>query len=174
MKVIFLDVDGVLNSQDYYIKHENVDFAEKPFDPTCISCLQTIVKETEAKIVLSSSWRGGWEKDSKKTGLEGSLLNQIFSTYGIEIYDKTPSLLVGKRPLEIIKYMKDCKESIESFLIIDDNDFGWKSYHMNHRVVQTDFVHGGLQQIHIKTCINILNQKDSLKDLLFHFFLLFH
>ncbi|MDO4977400.1 MAG: HAD domain-containing protein [Eubacteriales bacterium] len=170
MKIIFLDIDGVLNSQDYYEKNQSIDFRKQPFDPACILCLQTIVKETGAKIVLSSSWRGGWNKDPSKLQLEGSLLNEIFSAYGIEIYDKTPSLLVGKRPMEILAFLKEMKkkkESVDSFLIIDDNDFGWKKYRMDHRLVKTDFIHGGLKEIHVKPCIDILTKKHIIKDLLF-------
>lgn len=46
MKVIFLDIDGVLNSK-----------GTSTLDDTYISRLKEIVKATDAKIVLSSSWK---------------------------------------------------------------------------------------------------------------------
>lgn len=55
MKVIFLDIDGVLNcvtSKSYCGMYVGVD-ADK------IRRLARIVEETGAKIVLSSDWRDG-------------------------------------------------------------------------------------------------------------------
>lgn len=58
MKIIFLDVDGVLNSvQDGYSIRLRTD--------SHLKLLQHIVKETGAKIVLSSSWRIGFTPASK-------------------------------------------------------------------------------------------------------------
>ena len=50
MKVIFLDVDGVLNNNDNL-------FDEKPVNPLLVKRLATLVKKTNAKLVLSSAWR---------------------------------------------------------------------------------------------------------------------
>lgn len=64
MKVIFLDIDGVLNSQDWYKRRERYpaprtmdQYHEKEFDPEAVKLLQRIIKKTGAKIVLSSTWR---------------------------------------------------------------------------------------------------------------------
>ncbi len=50
-KVIFLDIDGVLNRDDGGVKIEE-EFVKR---------LAHIVEETEAEIILSSSWRGMYE-----------------------------------------------------------------------------------------------------------------
>ncbi len=81
MKVIFLDIDGVLNSQDWYIhRRDSVEMdsidAQYPFyefDPRAVERLNRIIKETEAKIVVSSSWRSGETVESlqKLLGLVG-------------------------------------------------------------------------------------------------------
>jgi len=47
MKLIFLDVDGVLNRET----------TEDKFEEDCLVFLREIVKATEARIVLSSTWR---------------------------------------------------------------------------------------------------------------------
>ena len=54
MKVIFLDVDGVLNSQQLFEKCEDDQLIS--VDEDNIKNLKTIVDATGAKIVLSSSW----------------------------------------------------------------------------------------------------------------------
>ena len=62
MKVIFLDVDGVLNSQQLFEKCEDDQLIS--VDEDNIKNLKTIVDATGAKIVLSSSWRYGWADGS--------------------------------------------------------------------------------------------------------------
>lgn len=91
MKVIFLDIDGVLNSEDWYKKRfEEVDKALissmhpfYEFDPLLVQNLNRIVKETGAKVVVSSTWR-------KKRSVEE--LQEILEKVGFEgeVIDKTP------------------------------------------------------------------------------------
>ena len=62
MKVIFLDIDGVLNTERYckiQVKRAMADSYEANFnfDPICMRCLKELIDKTGAKIVLSSSWR---------------------------------------------------------------------------------------------------------------------
>lgn len=167
MKVIFLDIDGVLNSESFYNNNPEIDFHLQPFDPLSIICLKQIIKSTGAEIVLTSSWRAGWSKDPSKNQTEGKILNRVFARYGLSIFDKTPSLNTCKRPLEVVAYLKNCDQPIEEFLIIDDHDFSWSHYHMSHRFVQTDFEDGGLMDKHVEACIQILNTKYPVKDAVF-------
>lgn len=67
MKIIFLDFDGVLNHQNWYKRRmaeiDSEDFISHypfyEFDPESIEQLNRIVDETNAKIVVSSTWRIG-------------------------------------------------------------------------------------------------------------------
>lgn len=92
MKVIFLDIDGVMNSENRLkaLKEKvnkgqiTEDYAHKIWDlpsKETLIPLQRIVQETGAIIVLSSSWRH-YPSLVKK-------LNKIFSKYGFSIYDQT-------------------------------------------------------------------------------------
>lgn len=61
MKIIFLDIDGVLNHQAFYesdrwIKNEGRD---TDLDPKSIEILNGIIANTGAKVVVSSTWRIG-------------------------------------------------------------------------------------------------------------------
>ena len=47
-KIIFLDVDGVINIPPY-----------NSFDLKCLNNLRSIIIETDSKVVISSSWREG-------------------------------------------------------------------------------------------------------------------
>ena len=56
MKVIFLDIDGVLNSSKTVDR--NFDYPE--LDPRNLAVLQEIVSKTDAVLVLISSWKDDW------------------------------------------------------------------------------------------------------------------
>lgn len=61
MKAIFLDVDGVLNSDEHtaFIR-SFVTYSDnmiEPFDDECLHNLKYIVDETDAKIIITSIWR---------------------------------------------------------------------------------------------------------------------
>lgn len=57
MKVIFLDVDGVLNSENTFFKLRSEQDTIFYIDPYMALLVARIVEATDAKIVLSSSWR---------------------------------------------------------------------------------------------------------------------
>lgn len=58
MKVVFLDIDGVLNHCDTRTPRPTPDEQLPiPVAPACMACLNRLVAETGAKVVISSSWR---------------------------------------------------------------------------------------------------------------------
>lgn len=52
MKVLFLDIDGVLNNSQF-----NPAAESSTLDPAAVARLNQVVRSTGAKLVLSSSWR---------------------------------------------------------------------------------------------------------------------
>lgn len=113
MKVIFLDVDGVLNS-DEYIKgtiKSNIQGIEKHVDVEKIKLLRQAIDQTNAKVVLTSSWR------LTKKAQE---LIKLLITYGIYA-DSTPYIR-NERGLEIKQWLAD-NQNVEDFVILDDEIF---------------------------------------------------
>jgi hypothetical protein len=51
-RLIFLDIDGVLNRHDF-----NTEAQSSTFCPDCVRQLNRVIDHTGAKIVLSSAWR---------------------------------------------------------------------------------------------------------------------
>ena len=88
MKVIFLDIDGVLNYTQWYVSDRNpgnINGQEGDIDPMCVERVLRICKETGAKVVISSDWRISWE---------GTLMR--FERMGLTrdiVIDKTPELI---------------------------------------------------------------------------------
>lgn len=157
MKIIFLDIDGVLNSRAYDRKrnwNEQTDI-----DETRLPLVKKIVDETGAKIVLSSTWREHWDKDSEKCDNDGVYIIKTFAKFGLEIYDKTPNIgLYAERYNEINTWLDNVQEVIESFVIIDDYRYGWKELADNF--VKTNPNFGlGLEEEHVLKAIEILNRK---------------
>jgi len=57
MKIIFLDIDGVMaTGKDYGVGNDNKWNAYR-FDQKCVAVLNFILLETGAEIILSSDWR---------------------------------------------------------------------------------------------------------------------
>ena len=140
MKVIFLDVDGVLNSaQDGYSIRLSTD--------SHLRLLQRITKETGAKIVLSSSWWIGFTTASKN-------LLARFKEYGLELMDCTPELSSACRGDEIRKWLNDTDYTVENFVILDDEANMAEFAETN--LVQTD-TNVGLQEKEVIKCIKMLN-----------------
>lgn len=59
-KIIFLDIDGVLNTKYWYNQMSRSTPKDKygyAFDPNAVANLKRIIDETGADIVISSSWK---------------------------------------------------------------------------------------------------------------------
>lgn len=167
MKIVFLDIDGVLNSLSYYekINAENLNIINNPIDEQAVICLKKIINKTGAKIVLSSSWRGGWNKDPALCGFQGKIINEVLRKYDMEIYDCTKSLKFNDgtaRSREIKKWISECPYKISAFVIIDDGDFSWKNFCLDKRWIKTDFYKNGLQESNIQEAVELLKKGDTL------------
>lgn len=57
MKVIFLDIDGVLATTSCYGVARKNKWDSYKFDEKCVTVLNFILQETGAEIILSSDWR---------------------------------------------------------------------------------------------------------------------
>lgn len=145
MKIIFLDVDGVLNTPSSRSRcggHAGIDRDK-------LLRLKTIVDKTNARIVLISTWKAGWEREQKhkfKQDIYARYLDEKFKHTGLAVYDKTPDRAEGiylSRGEGILEFM-DCK-TIESFVILDDYQFDYDGCgltdnfeRINHNVGLTD------------------------------------
>ena len=80
MKVIFLDIDGVICLQKQFGSRLNNKGKKQKrkadlFDKKAIKVLNQIIQESNAKVVLSSTWRTIFSIDE---------MNQLFSERGVE------------------------------------------------------------------------------------------
>lgn len=150
-KIIFLDVDGVLNSQffDNWLQEHHVKqyYGYELLDQKALLNLQDIVFVTGAEIVLSSSWR------MSKTCSER--LRQQLLPYGLQFVDRTVSIPTEDRGEEIKEWLGRHPE-VTHFVILDD-DFEMEG--LENHFVKTTFSRGLLPE-HVAKAIEILNAKN--------------
>lgn len=164
MKVIFLDIDGVLNSDTYMEKQlDNSSVGiESEIDPATLILLKKAVDTTGAKIVLSSSWR---------IMRKCNELERFMMKFGISLSGKTP-YVDGKRGLEIKQYLSK-NENIEQYLILDDEIFeSFDEELVNHLILTKSDQNyhgfgGGLTDKHIKQIVETfgrINKREKFDE----------
>lgn len=153
MKIIFLDIDGVLNSVAFDRERTN---EQGNIDETRLPLLKQILDETGAFIVLSSSWRKHWDQEPNLCDNLGVEINSIFAKYNIAIYDKTPQLQSNDRAEEIRLWLSQ-NEMVKNFVILDDIAFGWGTDLQDHLVKTNCRIGRGLEEQHVQKAISVLN-----------------
>lgn len=142
-RIIFLDIDGVLNSHRSWMAYNHLPFDtveeinKHELDPIAVGNLHRIITETGSRVVISSAWR-------ITIDLEG--LRDIFEYYGWErdwIIDVTPrDPERAHRGTEIEMWMMANVESFKNFkyaIIDDDSDMlDWQK----SRHVHTEYADG--------------------------------
>ncbi|MGV9714074.1 HAD domain-containing protein [Gordonia sp. NPDC003424] len=106
MKVLFLDIDGVVNSRRTSVRHGRI----VGIDPTLAKRVRRIIAETECEVVLSSTWRL-WEEN----------VAEVRAEVTPDLYGMTPSIPLAPRGDEIEQWLADHPE-VTRYAIVDDND----------------------------------------------------
>ena len=171
MKVIFLDFDGVLNSSNYSAslfkagKPTQDENGNELFDPETIKRLNRIVDQTEAMIVISSSWRylglSVLRDMCKARGLHGQIIGQtsmhavnaFILEHGLEWLDKG-AIPCSPRAVEIEAWLHE-HDNIDNYVILDDMPM---SAAIQPHLVQINPIHG-LSDTQATKAIEILNTK---------------
>lgn len=152
MKVIFLDVDGVLNDQDLIFEKYKTQELEISRDKLLL-LKEIITSNDDTKVVLSSSWRIGLLRKNGKIVADTTYHKEfleLLEEYDIEIYDITPSMM---NRTEEIRYYLENNKGIESYIILDDEELN------DDNQVKTDFFNGGLTEEHVTLAIDMLKRK---------------
>jgi hypothetical protein len=158
MKLVFLDIDGVLNSKQYILKVTDLfDDPKFQIDPAAVVRLNRITDATDASIVVSSTWRKSFTHYLDK-------LQVCMASYSITapIIGMTPDMVVpygsilmatGHRGDEIQAWLDD-NNHMDPFIVIDDE----RVSNMDNHLVKTDF-DTGLLDHHVDQAIIMLGRK---------------
>lgn len=154
MKVIFLDIDGVLAIFKTWMLYGSV-FSNTPsvknkLDPYGVEFIK-LLELMGVKIVLSSTWR------------KGKTLAKLRKILGINLHDKTCEhpFTGSVRGDEIHIWLKD-NPQVTQFCIIDD-DSDMLPYQMAHHV-KTAYADGITHECMLKVCGILGIDPKSLRD----------
>jgi hypothetical protein len=114
-KILFLDIDGVLNSEEFYKNSFNSGEHLNRFDPSSVSFIKALVEEFSLKIVISSTWRFGAVDRLMHELKRNKLLNYLYPDWF------TPVIHPVHRGTEI-KFWLDLHPEITDYAIIDDDE----------------------------------------------------
>ena len=186
--IIFLDIDGVLNGYNLWThlgwklaclsKNDKIKSWYRKISDPCgvherkVKRLSKIIKATNAKVVMSSSWRFGWwnipydkaPKDFKK-------LTDLFIKYNIDVMGITPDLHRKnlKRDREILQWLYENEDKVDKYIILDDENTLLPYYKDDERFIQTSTVakgvmicgnykeNTGLKNRHVEEAIRLLS-----------------
>jgi hypothetical protein len=178
-KIIFLDIDGVLNFQSHYESKEfneqvkkdmtdNLEAFKSEINPEAVERINRLCKETGAEVVLSSSWRRNMSID----GIQ-KIMNYCGATF--KIIDRTP-LIGTARGFEIEEWLSNKgfshihwsieeqrqvmdRSGIDNYVIIDDdNDMLYRQRnHFVHILPPPRHLHG-FDEAHFNKALAILKE----------------
>lgn len=156
VKVIFLDVDGVLVSREGFQKAQFSATQTVIFDKTALTNLKTLVDATGAKPVITSSWRPYTDQRPTMSYL---WLKSVMAHNGTLVYDETPRLTGHgiDRSDEIAAWLA-AHDHIESYVVIDDNDRLWHHPEIRCRLVRTD-PDFGIREDTVQQALHLLNDE---------------
>lgn len=157
MKIVFLDIDGVI-----CLDGQN-------FDKRAIYFLNKLINETGSKVVISSTWRYLYSVEElselfDENGFAGKIIDRtpIWNEYkhlvGTRTSNELLSYWTNERGEEINLWLNWNKDKhIESFIIIDDNVEDIFSMFPD-TYIKTDSVEGFTRKELLDDSISILNE----------------
>lgn len=166
LRLLFLDVDGVL--------HPNVDqqavipgAQQEKFIGRCMDALAKILKCTEAKIVLSSSWR--------QSPAKVAMINEALLKWGIsKVWSTTPVSGYETRVEEIDAWLRQfafsghtyvdgllCIDDVDLSVVMDRNGFP-KPSRIKQYCLRTPSL-SGLSSPHVLRAMTMLMRKVDLR-----------
>lgn len=191
MKVIFLDVDGVLNADDDCVyqagpkkgewkarcPHVQAGYFEHyiGISNTKVQRLAQIVKETGAIIVLVSSWKDNYEHllATNRDRIGRYLFNKL-AQQGLTIHSTTlKQEKIGDpcgtyqryvRGTGVWHWLEQHEGEVECWIALDDESFDYMPNQLSHVCLTSSFDRksGGLNDKIMKKAIKMLNETNGI------------
>ena len=159
--IIFLDVDGVLNSKFWDNDHQREISEGKYVDLAAVKLLGSLVNRTDAKIILHSGWRFWFDESMNPLKPAAEFFVNAMASEGISISGVTPDLTTEEirkakkfslvKADEILAWLKE--NPSDNWVVLDDLDLN-NSEIENHQVKTDPEV--GLTDHDVEKAIKIL------------------
>lgn len=154
--IVFLDIDGVLNSAEWLMhqpvaarrypppSHATRAWRERRLDPAAVGCLQRLIRHTGASIVLMSDWR------SRMPLTEFSKLLEYFGWETPPVIGTTPVIRHAIRGEEVATW-RLTHASVCPYVCLDDED-----YFLPEQPLVLTRPQVGLSEEDVDQCIDLL------------------
>ena len=154
-RVVFLDIDGVLNSEEYFINRDtsvpresHEDYLVFNLDKILIDKLNKIIRQVKPIIVLSSSWRVyDMDKINRALRRKGFCSTIMFKTARPSNDDR------GKEIKDLIQ-----KNDVKDYVVIDDDSFDIESDIPKEQFIKTSWKKG-LEDSHVNYITKYFNKE---------------
>ena len=123
MKVIFFQVDNVLNFSD---SDAVAPSGKKGVAEARVKEFKKIVNESGARIVLIGAWRNDWNFDDSKCTPDGAYLNKKLDRKGLHILDKVKDDMTDKEGID--DWIKRHPNVTDSCVLTDINEVKWQEW----------------------------------------------
>ena len=156
MKVIFLDIDGVLNSNDWYVRTRGIAKQDQgDVDPETVKLVNELIEVTGSKVIMSSSWRSDFENSCEYLYERGLVSNVIIGktphfTYTCSNDAIRKTLCRGNE----IQYILETEDIIDYVIFDDDQDM---LYCQKDNFIHIDSMYG-ITKENVEQAIKILNK----------------
>lgn len=148
MKLIFLDIDGVLNNER---TNSRTPDGYVGISDSLTKRLGKIIETTHAKVVLTSDWK------DYSSARDTAYMRKKLARFNALPIGKTKDEW-QKRGAGINAYLKNCK--YESFVILDDNEFDFQEENLLQYTILTNPT-VGLTNEDVNNAIKILNSIEN-------------
>ncbi len=158
MKIIFLDIDGVLVTRNS-IKYQLLNFPDDTsihFSKKAIKNLNKLVWLTKAKIVISSTWRLFHSlEELQNIFKEQKIKGEIIATTSVEKATVEEDIPRGQK---ITDWLRE-HTNIEKYVIIDDDVQADCIQYHPFNCVETSYKRGFSPEDRLNEALTILNEK---------------
>ena len=130
-KIVFLDIDGVLNSNFWNENHQREISDGTLIDESKVKLLCKLIKDTDAQIILHSGWKYWFDSDLKPLCREAENLRGLLEKEGLTIAGVTPDHATDEirkskkfslvKAGEILTWLKQHND-VDSWVVLDDLD----------------------------------------------------
>lgn len=124
-RVLFLDIDGVLNSHFWNNSHQKEIIEGTLIDEEKMKILAPLIKKTDAGLILHSGWRFWFNEERKPLRKEAGKLVDLLEKEGLSINGVTPDLTTEEiRRTKKFSLVK--ADEILLWLKLHDDIAGWE------------------------------------------------
>lgn len=127
MKILFCDIDGVLNNITSHTMYFSGDDSKYGWDLDNLNNLTSILNQTECKLVWSTNWRihpydWSWGNDRHRYRSPFLKLRQKLKEFEFSNDPCCPHRLSSDKYTDINDWLNNHKDLVTKFIVIDDMD----------------------------------------------------